>query len=324
MNLIQRRTREDGYRGRFAPSPTGDLHLGSAATALFCAAAARASRGALLLRVEDLDRDRVIPGARAGIFDDLRWLGVRFDEGPDEGGPARPYDQSARIELYEAALSLLTRAGHTYLCDCSRAEIARAASAPHAGEEGPRYPGTCRPLGHEPRAWKRPPAVRLAVPAGASGHVTVRDAVLGSITEDVASATGDFVLRRGDGVFAYQLAVVVDDLTMGVTEVVRGADLASSAPRQALLASLLGGDAPRFAHIPLLLGPDGARLAKRAKGTSIRDQRAAGRDPRDLARSIARAYGHVIPGVSDVVEELAVVLDWPSLDGRRVTAEGIL
>lgn len=324
MNPNPKGTKARGYRGRFAPSPTGDLHLGSAASALFCAAAARAAGGELILRVEDLDRDRVVRGACEGILDDLRWLGVRWDEGPDIGGPVGPYVQSERIELYEEALSKLTAAGHTYLCDCSRAEIARAASAPHAGEEGPRYPGTCRPRGHEPRAWKRPPAVRLAVPEGGLASVAIEDAILGSITEDVAVVTGDFVLRRGDGVFAYQLAVVVDDLAMGVTEVVRGADLASSAHRQALLASLLEGTAPRFAHVPLLLGEDGARLAKRERGISIRDQRSAGRESGDLARAIARAYGHAVIGVGDVVEELARELDWAKLTGRRVTVSEIV
>lgn len=312
------------YRGRFAPSPTGDLHLGSAATALFCAAAARAAGGTLILRVEDLDRDRVIPGAREAAMDDLRWLGVRWEEGPDTGGPVGPYDQSERLPLYERALQVLAEAGHTYLCDCSRAEIARAASAPHAGDEGPRYPGTCRPHGHAPRAFRRPPAVRLAVPQAGQGITSADDAVLGRVVEDVAETTGDFVLRRGDGVFAYQLAVVVDDLAMGVTEIVRGADLASSAPRQALLARMLGGAPPSFAHIPLLLGPDGARLAKRARGVTIRDQRAAGRDPRELAASIARAYGHELGARGDAVEALAEVLDWSRLAGRKVTVDSIL
>src|SRR5262245_35216009 len=152
------------YRGRFAPSPTGDLHLGSAAAALFCAAAARARDGALILRMEDLDTPRVIPGAHAAILDDLRWLGVAWDEGPDVGGSVAPYVQSERAPLYEAAIDLLAARGLTYLCDCSRAEIARVASAPHAGEEGPRYPGTCRPHGMRARPFRRPPAVRLAVP----------------------------------------------------------------------------------------------------------------------------------------------------------------
>lgn len=310
------------YRGRFAPSPTGDLHLGSAAAALFCAAAARRSRGQLILRLEDLDQARVIPGKDATILDDLRWLGVAWDEGPAEGGAVGPYVQSARLPLYEAALDLLAARGLTYRCDCSRAEIARIASAPHAGEEGPRYPGTCRPHGMRDRAFRRPPAVRLAVPDDTRARVELDDAVLGPLREHVGEITGDFVLRRGDGVFAYQLAVVVDDLAMGVTEIVRGADLASSAPRQALLARLLDGErAPlRFAHIPLLLGPDGARLAKRAPGMSLRDQRARGRAGAELARALARAYAHPLPDTGDPIEALAATLSFGALRGLRVLA----
>ncbi|MEP7124609.1 MAG: tRNA glutamyl-Q(34) synthetase GluQRS [Byssovorax sp.] len=309
------------YRGRFAPSPTGDLHLGSAAAALFCAAAARARGGALVLRMEDLDRDRVIPAANQAILDDLRWLGVAWDEGPDRGGAAAPYVQSERAALYAAAVAELASRDHVYLCDCSRAEIARAASAPHAGEEGPRYPGTCRPHGMRARAFRRPPAVRLAVPEGEASTVALDDAVLGRIEENVAETTGDFVLRRGDGVFAYQLAVVVDDLAMGVTEVVRGADLATSAPRQILLARLLGGTPPSFAHVPLLLGADGARLAKRARGMTLRDQRAAGRDGRELARAIARAYAHDLGDAADPLEALAARLSFASLRGLTVTVD---
>jgi glutamyl-tRNA synthetase len=305
------------YRGRFAPSPTGDLHLGSAAAALFCAATARRAGGALVLRMEDLDTPRVVPGKAEAILDDLRWLGVAWDEGPDVGGPASPYVQSGRLARYAAALDELAARGHTYLCDCSRAEIAKVASAPHAGEEGPRYPGTCRPHGMRARAFRRPPAVRLAVPLDERAEIVVEDGVLGPIRERVGEVTGDFVLRRGDGVFAYQLAVVVDDLAMGVTDVVRGADLASSAPRQALLARLLGGEAPGFAHVPMLLGPDGARLAKRAPGMTLRDQRAAGRSGADLARAIARAYGHALPEGEDPVAALAARLSWERLRGLQ-------
>jgi glutamyl-tRNA synthetase len=274
--------------------------------------------------VEDLDRDRVVAGGREAMLRDLRWIGVAWDEGPDVGGPAAPYDQSQRIPLYERAVEDLAERGLTYLCDCSRAEIARAASAPHAGEEGPRYPGTCRPHGHRPRAFRRPPAVRLAVPEGGEGVAEAVDAVLGRLVEDVSATTGDFVLRRGDGVFAYQLAVVVDDLAMGVTDVVRGADLASSAPRQALLARLLGGSAPRFAHIPLLLGEGGARLAKRARSVTIREQRDLDRDPEDLVRSIARAYGHDLPESGDPISALAASLSFSRLAGRTVTLDQIL
>jgi glutamyl-tRNA synthetase len=173
------------------------------------------------------------------------------------------------------------------------------------------------------RSFKRPPAVRLAVPEDDRSLVTVHDAVLGPLVEHVASRTGDFVLRRGDGVFAYQLAVVVDDLTMGITEVVRGADLASSAPRQVMLARLLGGRAPGYAHVPLVLGEDGERLAKRARGITLQDQRAMGRDPGDLVRAVARAYGHDVGSASDPLSALAEVLDWSRLSGIRVTARGL-
>jgi glutamyl-tRNA synthetase len=316
------------YRGRFAPSPTGALHLGSAAAAMLCAAAARAAGGGLLLRMEDLDRERVVAGCATAILDDLRWIGLRWDEGPDAGGPCGPYTQSERTPLYEAAIAHLEAQGLVFLCDCSRAEIARAASAPHAGEEGPRYPGTCRPLGMRPRAFKRPPAVRLAVPHDERAHVALEDRVLGPLVEDVAQGTGDFVLRRGDGVFAYQLAVVVDDLAMGVTEVVRGADLASSAPRQALLARLLGGEAPRFAHVPLLLGEGGERLAKRARGVPLAEQRAQGAAPAALVRAIAGAYGldagsEGATDPAEVIDAVAGSLDWKALRGRRVTTDAI-
>jgi glutamyl-tRNA synthetase len=260
--------------------------------------------------MEDLDVGRVISGKAEAMLDDLRWLGMAWDEGP--------FLQSERTELYSSALDRLAARGLTYYCDCSRAEIARSASAPHPGEEGPRYPGTCRAGGMRARAFRRPPAVRLAVPEGAV--VEIDDEVLGPLREDVGAVTGDFVLRRGDGVFAYQLAVVVDDLAMGVTEVVRGGDLASSAPRQALLATLLDGRPPRYAHIPLLLGPDGARLAKRAPGMTLADQRARGRSGSDLLRALARAYAHEIGDAQDPIAALAEQLDFRRLGGLRVAA----
>lgn len=280
--------------------------------------------------MEDLDRDRVVPGCAAAILDDLRWLGLAWDEGPDTGGSRAPYTQSERIPLYEAALAHLEAQGLLFLCDCSRAEIARAASAPHAGDEGPRYPGTCRRFGMEPRRFKRPPAVRLAVPADARSRVTVDDRVLGALTEDVATTTGDFVLRRGDGVFAYQLAVVADDLAMGITEVVRGADLAASAPRQAMLARLLGGEPPAFAHVPLVLGDGGERLAKRARGVPLADQRARGVPPAALVHAIAAAYGFDDASIRDAatgaeaILALARAFDPQRLRGRAVTVSAIL
>jgi glutamyl-tRNA synthetase len=304
---------DPGYRGRFAPSPTGDLHLGSVATALVAWLSARARGGVLALRVEDLDGPRVVAGAEARQLDDLRWLGLDWDEGPDAGGPQGPYRQSERGALYEAALARLADAGLVYLCDCSRAEIARVASAPHPGDEGPRYPGTCRPHGMAERRWRRPPAVRLAVP---DRPVTVADALQGTRTQNVWRTAGDFVLRRGDGVWAYQLAVVVDDLAMRVTEVVRGADLLASTPRQVLLAELLGGSAPGFAHVPLLVGADGARLAKRARGTAVRDHRAAGRRPAEVVGLVAHALG-LVPSPAPVgPRELLDGFDRSRLAGR--------
>lgn len=287
-----------GYRGRFAPSPTGDLHLGSAATALVAWLSARAAGGRLVLRVEDLDQPRTVPGSMERQLDDLRWLGLDWDEGPDVGGSFGPYCQSSRTDRYDDALARLTAAGLVYPCDCSRAEIARVASAPHVGEEGPRYPGTCRTRGNAP--WKRPPAMRLRVPPGT---VVVEEALQGRVSQDVASLVGDFVLRRGDGMYAYQLAVVVDDLEMGITEVVRGADLLSSAPRQALLAGLLGFEAPKFAHVPLVVAPDGTRLAKRARGVSLRDYRAAGVARATVVAALARLLGlEGATSVGDMVE----------------------
>jgi glutamyl-tRNA synthetase len=268
------------YRGRFAPSPTGDLHLGSAAAALVAWLSARAAGGTLVLRVEDIDGPRIVAGSETRQLDDLRWLGLDWDEGPIR--------QSERSAQYEAALATLDRQGLVYRCDCSRAEIARVASAPHAGDEGPRYPGTCRAFGMAERAWKRPPAIRLAVPPG---EVVVDDALAGTLRQDVAATVGDFVLRRGDGVWAYQLAVVVDDLAMGITEVVRGVDLLASAPRQAMLAGLLGGTAPRFAHVPLVVAADGARLAKRAAGITLRDLRDGGAMPADVLGILTRTLG---------------------------------
>lgn len=271
------------------------MHLGGAATALMCLASTRSQGGALALRVEDLDRARVAVGDEQAIFDDLAWLGLRFDEGPREGGEHGPYRQSERAHLYDAAIERLASRGLTYLCDCSRAEIARAASAPHAGEEGPRYPGTCRGEGMRTRAFRRPPAVRLALPSGARG--SYEDVRAGTIETDVEQSVGDFVLRRGDGAFAYQLAVVVDDLAMGITEIVRGADLAPSAPRQALLADLLGGRLPRVLHVPMLVGRDGARLAKRSRGVPVRDHREGGAGR--LVAALTAAYGHPLDVAPD-------------------------
>lgn len=273
-------------RARFAPSPTGDLHVGGAWTALASWDLAKSHGGAFVVRVEDLDPPRVVRGAAKTILEDLRWLGLTWDEGPDVGGPHAPYTQSARAASYEAVVDGLGARGLTYPCDCSRAEIVRVASAPHQGEELV-YPGTCRDA-DPAREMKRAPAIRLRVPPGEVGF---DDGVLGHFAHDVHRAVGDFVLRRGDGVFAYQLAVIVDDLAMRITDVVRGADLLASTPRQILLARMLGAEPPRFWHVPLVVATDGARLAKRTPGGTIKELREAGFAPGEIVETLREGLG---------------------------------
>jgi glutamyl-tRNA synthetase len=265
-------------RTRFAPSPTGDLHLGGAWTALASYVVARRAAGTTTLRFEDLDTARVVAGSRGRIEDDLRWLGLDWDE--------PPIDQSARGALYEEALATLAARGLVYPCDCSRAEIARAASAPHEGEEAV-YPGFCRDRDPS-RPMKRPPALRARVPDEVLAY---RDGARGPVTQHLALETGDFVLRRGDGVFAYQLAVVVDDAATGITDVVRGADLVGSTPRQIWLARALGVDAPRYTHVPLVVTPAGTRLEKRTHGATVRGLRDSGVPARTIVGALAHGLG---------------------------------
>jgi glutamyl-tRNA synthetase len=262
------------------------------------------------MRVEDLDRARVRPGLEARILDELRWLGLDWDEGPDVGGAKGPYRQSERLASYEAALERLRAAGRVYPCFCSRAEIARAAEAPHGpSDEGPRYPGTCAGLSREDaerRSAGRRPAWRLRVPPGAVRFV---DGVHGQREIDVAAEVGDFVVARADGVPAYQLAVVVDDAAMGVTDVVRGDDLLSSTGRQLLLYAALSLPAPRFAHVPLVVGEDGERLAKRHGALSLGELRERGADPRAVVGLLAALSGLAPPGARLSPSDLVPVFD---------------
>jgi len=270
-------------RGRFAPSPTGELHLGNARTALLSWLWARKEGGGYVLRVEDIDTPRVRPGMAERQLDELRWLGLDWD------GP--PLFQSDRVPRYEDTLRRLSE--HIYECFCSRTEIA-AASAPQ-GDEGPRYPGTCARLTRaqrEERRRTRAPALRLRVPPGS---VAFHDEILGGQAFDTQQLVGDFVLRRGDGVFAYQLAVVVDDGEMGITQVLRGADLLPSTARQILLHRLLAQPEPRWAHAPLVVAASGERLAKRNRSLSLSALRARGVDPRQVVAHLARASGLEAP-----------------------------
>ena len=265
-------------RTRFAPSPTGDLHLGGAWTAVASWVWARREGGEHLLRVEDLDPPRVVRGSEARILDDLRWLGLDWD------GPV--VRQSERSSFYEQAIATLGREGLVYPCDCSRAEIAMVASAPHGGEDVV-YPGTCRdkPPG---RGMRRTPSLRVRVP---DETVAFDDLILGHIEQNLARDVGDFVVRRGDGAFAYQLAVVLDDVATRVTHVVRGADLASSTPRQIWLARVLGAEAPRYAHVPLVVAPDGLRLEKRTPRSTVRELREARIAPERIVGELAFGLG---------------------------------
>lgn len=231
--------------------------------------------------MEDLDPPRVVAGAAETIVEDLRWLGFDWDEGPDVGGPHPPYTQSARANHYRSALDRLAR--DTFACTCSRKEIA-AASAPHGVEGlGVRYPGTCR---RGPSHPERPPAIRFRMPEPPPDF---EDGVHGPV--EATDYGGDFVLRRADGLFAYQLAVVVDDIAMGVTEVIRGADLLASTPRQIAIYRALGVPPPRYAHIPLVLGGDGARLSKRDGALAIGALRDMGVSADAIVGRVAESLG---------------------------------
>ena len=280
--------------GRFAPSPTGRLHVGNLRTALLAWLFARSEGGSFLVRMEDLDRVQSSRDHEAAQLADLASLGLDWD------GPV--VRQSDRFERYEAAIAKLETAGLTYPCYCTRREIRDAASAPHDGAvpDGA-YPGTCRTLTSAQTALHqasgRPPALRLRAYVG---RVTVEDELLG----EISAVVDDVVLRRNDGVPAYNLTVVVDDAAQGVDQVVRGDDLASSTPRQAHLADLLGVARPRWAHVPLVLGPTGQRLAKRDGAVTLPELADLGVSSADVLQIMAVSLGLALPGERVGVEDL--------------------
>lgn len=269
--------------GRLAPSPTGAQHVGNARTYLIAWLSARSRGGKVLLRIEDIDSPRVKAGAAEEALEDLAWLGLDWD------GPI--LRQSERLGLYKEALAALRSRELVYPCTCSRADIERAASAPHLEHEGPPYPGTCAGrrsadagrLDRAPWAWRQ---------RWAAGSWAFEDALRGTVTV-APEHEGDFVVWKASGTPAYQLAVVVDDADQGVTEVIRGDDLIPSTPRQLQLYGALGLSPPRFAHVPLVVGPDGRRLAKRHGDTRLRSLRAQGVRPEALVGLLAWSCGWI-------------------------------
>jgi glutamyl-tRNA synthetase len=275
-------------RVRFAPSPTGQLHVGNARTALFNWLVARGQGGTFILRIEDTDTERSTRASEMAILRDLRWLGLDWDEGPDVDGPHGPYRQSERLHLYQSYAAELMNASRAYYCFCSTAQLEAERQEALATGRPAHYAGTCRRLSKEQAAARvaagERPAIRFRVPDGRD--VTFTDVVRGEVRFH-ADVIGDPVIVRGDGTPAYNFAVVVDDALMEVTHVVRGEDHISNTPRQLLLYEALGFTPPLFAHLSMVLGPDHAPLSKRHGATSVSEFRSKGYLPEALVNYLA-------------------------------------
>lgn len=287
-------------RGRLAPSPTGMAHLGNAWAFLLAWLSVRSQGGELVLRMEDLDLERSSPVYMQMLMSDIRWLGLDWDEGPSPEREMPDYHQSNRFPLYEEALARLRAKGLAYPCFCSRKDLRMLANAPHLGDAGIAYPGTCRDLPEE--------VVRERMQRGLpyswrfrSHHAVLafEDMVMGRQSATLEECGGDFNMQRSDGVFSYQLAVSVDDGLMGISEVVRGRDILPSTPRQLAILDALGMERPRYGHIPLLLGEDGERLAKRHASLSLEALRTQGVSPWRVIGLLAYAAG-----LTDRLEEV--------------------
>ena len=302
-------------RGRYAPSPTGPVHVGNARSALAAWLSVRRRGGTFVWREEDLDPPRVIPGMAAAQRADLAWLGLDWDEGPDAGGPYGPYRQSQRSALYEAALAELAAAGRLFPCRRSRRDLGALASAPHGPDRLPPYPAAWRPrrlaadwFAAYCGAPRQDAALRFR--AGAQ-EVRFVDRVQGAQVERVDRTAGDFVLKRRDGLYAYQLAVVVDDLRMEIDEVVRGADLLASTARQVQLLAALGGRRrPAYAHVPLVLGAGGEKLSKRDPALTLAGLRAAGAAPAQVTGYLAWSLGLLDAPHACLPADLVAGFDW--------------
>jgi len=299
-------------KGRFAPSPSGRMHLGNLMAALLAWLDVRSLGGTMVLRIEDLDPDRCTPWKAAQLMEDLEWLGLDWDE----GGLIPEYMQSRRSHIYAEAFALLEKRGLIYPCYCTRAERL-AVSAPHRDDGMPIYPGKCANLTTEERqameGMGRRPAYRVRVP---DQYWEIEDGHMGAYGENLLHDCGDFIVRRSDGVWAYQLAVVVDDALMGVNRVVRGSDLLSSSPRQAWLHTVLGYEPPQFVHLPLLTDPTGRRLSKRDADLDLSVLRER-YTPQELTGRLAVSAGLLEEYCPVTPTELIELFSWdkvPSMD----------
>ena len=308
-------------KGRLAPSPTGAQHLGNARTYLLAYWSARRSGADLLMRIEDIDSPRVKPWASQQAIDDLRWLGIDWEEGPDVGGDHAPYVQTERNDLYAAELNKLIESDRVFPCTCSRKDIAQAASAPHEtsqsfAHEGPIYPGTCA-------TWRYGDSVPQEGTycwrfRAQDRTVAFDDVVVGVQSCNPQSQLGAFPVTQKNGKASYQLAVVVDDAMMGITEVVRGNDLIPSTFRQIEIYDALGYPIPSFAHVPLVTGTDGRRLAKRHGDTRLSQYRNEGLRPEKIVAWAAHSAGIVDSAAEISAIELAGRFEWSKLNRQNV------
>ena len=293
-------------KGRFAPSPTGRMHLGNVFSALLSWLSAKSQGGTWLLRIEDIDPQRSRQEYAELIMDDLHWLGLDWDEGP--------YYQSERGDIYEHYLKQLTDNGLTYPCYCTRADIL-ATQAPHESDGRVVYKGTCRNLA--PGVKTGPAEIRMKVPSEGKGILSFTDGHYGMQTIDLTTHCGDFIVRRKDGAWAYQLAVVVDDALMGINEVVRGCDLLLSSPQQIYLAQQLGFAPPHFTHLPLLCNKQGQRLSKRDQSLDMAALRTSN-TPEEIIGMLAHAAGLQQSNEPITAQELVGEFSWDKIPTNNI------
>lgn len=306
-------------KGRFAPSPTGRMHLGNVFAALLAWLSVRSKGGRILLRIEDLDPQRSKKEYTELLLQDLEWLGLHWDEGYGAGGQNGPYAQSGRSAFYQSMLDKLDAQGLVYPCFCTRAQL-HAPSAPHLQDGRRVYNGRCRALPPTQvgrLAQKHQPALRVQVPCK---NLAFMDGCQGETQANLATDFGDFVLRRGDGAWAYQLAAPADDGAMGITEVVRGRDLLPSTPTQIWLLHKLGYAPPQYYHTPLLLAPDGRRLSKRDKDLDLGVLRTRLKGPERLLGALAWVCGLLPTSQPATATELVGLFSWEKVPQKDIVA----